>query len=487
MAPRAADWTPLTPDGRDPVPGDPGAVRAEAALLGRVADSIRDQVTAMRKIAAAKQSELKGKYAGTISSTAGTLADQLNQAENRYRTASGELSGWATELESAQTESESLRKQAATQQDQVTANTPGLVSGSHNQHQPPNPAQQQALDQAHGDISKLQGQLQGVLDTLHAAARRRRDAIGEGEHGDGLTDGFWDKFNHYAARWVSDACNALGWIATACAIVALFVPGLNILATIALLATIGSLAGHIVLAVSGSGSWFDVGLDVFALATFGMGKFAGKALEESRGALETVLKDPAIVGKAGEKAAGDVLAENESKLADLQKIVDTSTDPGKIDQARHGIGAIDDLATKANAAEAARISKLLKAGHNFDDIDFSLMGKAKIANTWEQITERFSKPSLQALLHGEQGAAACKTWAESVRAEIAGVSPHVVDDVTKLESSLTKVKVSFLAGATSDTWDKVAGSTAPFFGESGYYNWSRSLTPQNWNVKAGSW
>ncbi|MBS2553403.1 hypothetical protein KGQ19_41770 [Catenulispora sp. NL8] len=144
-------------------------------------------------------------------------------------------------------------------------------------------------------------------------------------------------------------------------------------------------------------------------------------------------------------------------------------------------------AAQARATEAARIGELLKAGHNFDDIDFSLKGWAKAAKTWDQISERFSKPSLQALMHGEQGAGACKQWAESVRSEIAGVCPHVVDDVTKLESSLAKVKVNFLAGATSDTWDKIAGSTAPFFGGSGYYNWSRSLTPQNWNVKAGSW
>lgn len=85
----------------------------------------------------------------------------------------------------------------------------------------------------------------------HWAGKIKR-AIGK----DGLHDKGWDKFKNWVsdhARLLNDLANVLVRVATACAIVALFIPGLNILAMIALGAPLGSLLLHTATAPAGAG------------------------------------------------------------------------------------------------------------------------------------------------------------------------------------------------------------------------------------------
>jgi hypothetical protein len=78
-------------------------------------------------------------------------------------------------------------------------------------------------------------------------------------------------------------------LAIAALVIALFIPGLNvvvagfalasILEAASVIGTVALLAGHTALASTGDGSWLDVGLDVVALATFGAGKAVTKVAE----------------------------------------------------------------------------------------------------------------------------------------------------------------------------------------------------------------
>jgi hypothetical protein len=99
---RPSDWAPLG-CARDPVPGDPDAVSAEAAHLRGVARQITGQVIALRAIgASAGSGSMAGAYGRKLQAAAGDVAGQLTQAAVRYERASAALEQWVPELADAQ-------------------------------------------------------------------------------------------------------------------------------------------------------------------------------------------------------------------------------------------------------------------------------------------------------------------------------------------------------------------------------------------------
>ncbi len=91
---------------------------------------------------------------------------------------------------------------------------------------------------------------------------------------DDLKDSWWERRKHDVAmhkdkiKW---AAEKLSWVATGLAIASMFIPGVNLIVAAALLTAV-ALAAHTTLAATGNGSWADVALDAFALATFGAGR-----------------------------------------------------------------------------------------------------------------------------------------------------------------------------------------------------------------------
>jgi hypothetical protein len=461
---RPADWTDLTGDPADPVPGRPADIRDQATRMGRVADSIRDQVSALNKISGADQTRLKGQYAGKITATAASLADHLGKAEHRYRTASGELTHWADELEAAQKESGDEYTAAETALAQEKANTP-VHPGGGQPVPPATPAQSQGLSDAHAALAKAKSDWSGTRGRYDAAAHRHATAIRAVRTGDGLHDSRWDKFKETISNWsrvISDVCNGLGWLATLCAVVALFVPGLNVLAWIALGATALSLIGHTSLAATGNGSWFDVGLDVFALVTFGAGRLAGRGVKVAREGLEATLNGEGAL-RAGTRAADAVLENSKTDLNAAKAVLDdTGATALAKDAAQVKVNRILQAAEDSKDSEMARIKDLADHGLDFDKIEFK----------W---------PTLKAIAHGDHAAAAQREWAENVAKELKDVDPGVMKDVSQLESKLTQAQRAFQAGAGADGIDKLLGSVAPWHkgispwpGWQGYYNGTRN-------------
>jgi hypothetical protein len=156
-------------------------------------------------------------------------------------------------------------------------------------------------------------------DAADSAAARILAAIAA----DGLQDptGFlhgleaaWDDAagwaSHNWARIVADIANVCGWIATACGLLALvfaFIPGLQPLAAmlegIALTMTEISLVCHVILAATGNGSWLEVGFDVIALVTFGVGRSVLRGVD---GAVEIAdgISDAGIAARASSLSEG---------------------------------------------------------------------------------------------------------------------------------------------------------------------------------------
>jgi hypothetical protein len=168
-------------------------------------------------------------------------------------------------------------------------------------------------DDASGALFRAQSALVDLTERRDAAAAKVAGAI-SGACDDGVANDGWADFLDLVdshADQLKTVCKDLGAVAMAACVIALLVPGLNVLAAgilmgVAVAATSTSLILHSALALSGSGSWVDVGMDAFALATFGAGRFLGPGVKifgkEFGGALE---RASAETKTAGAEARGN--------------------------------------------------------------------------------------------------------------------------------------------------------------------------------------
>jgi len=301
--PAGYQWQPLGWT-EDPVPGEPAQISQEAQHLASVAGQIADQVRALKQIAA-DGTEI-GAHADTIRSNAGSLATELDKLVGRYQQVSSILTSWVSDLEQAQSMSVQALDQAEGPYKQLNQ-TVALPGGTNL-----TPQEQQGIDNYHQAMRQAQGQLDDATALLNRAIALR-DSSGSSHANqinnacnDGMRDHhslwgsvesfFAGQFSFITKNWsqiVGDICTVLEVLATIAAIAAFvlaqFVPGLDIIADATLaaiidgvvlggtIATAVALGGRTLLAVTGHGSWMDVAMDAFALATFGLGRAAGAA------------------------------------------------------------------------------------------------------------------------------------------------------------------------------------------------------------------
>jgi len=330
---RPADWSPLA--GADPVPGDPDEVAALGRRLRGTAAEIEQAAARLRTMCTDEfwDSDAGQAFRQRSNDTAGKLA----QAYTRYEataTALGTDSGDPTPSTAAQpryagalSEAQRLSLQALTSAQDAAATQRQAMSQLHTavatttSGQPPVPG---ALDPSLGlltpdssghlpvrpgeisEITALKGRYNTAADQLaaarallaraeqtrdqaaHHAAALISDVIGR----DGLTDGFWDHITNFIdehAGLLSTISKVAGWVATIAGTLALCVGWIPVvgqalaavLGTIALIASVVLLIADGLLAIGGKGSWLDVGLDVIAVASFGLGRAATGAVKDS--------------------------------------------------------------------------------------------------------------------------------------------------------------------------------------------------------------
>ncbi|ELP64230.1 putative T7SS-secreted protein [Streptomyces turgidiscabies] len=300
--PRADEWV-VIGESSDPIPGDP----EEVARLGRdfrkTAESIKkqaDEIKALSSVAA-----WKSKTADEFRTQAEGAEGKLRKAFKRYDAAAdalgekvldgGSSKEYASELHRAQTLADkALRDAQDADADQKTST--GAIDGLPKDTADDDPDRkklEKRQEAATSAMERAKRDLEAAKDVRDAAVKRAREAIRTAIDNDGLKDGRWDKFKdwvHDNAGWIKQLVDVLGWVATICGTLSLLVGWIPIvgqalaaiLGTIALVATLISLVGHIVLALAGEGSWFDVALDVVGLATFGIGR---SAIAGGRGAV----------------------------------------------------------------------------------------------------------------------------------------------------------------------------------------------------------
>jgi hypothetical protein len=342
---RPTDWWPVSDT--DPVPGDPETLAEFGGKMRNVAAAIEQMANTLPKLATSEEwnSEAGDEFRAKAQSVATTIG-KAHPRFVAVATALGTGttgSGYAGVLQSCQDEadaqiervtgssgSEEVRLRAWNQlldttgglnpeypvpkNGGSTSGAPRMPAGAYPAATPGNVPPD--LPNCAGDdaeVTALKGTYNGALATLQSATVKITQAANEqitaAENAarmiqnvidsDGLNNpSGWDSFLHDVESFYDNHVVGVlkmiseisGWIATACGIIAMVLAcmGLAPLAaafeTLSLLATAVQLVCSLVLACTGHGGWLDVGLDVIALVTMGVGKgLIGTAAEDANG------------------------------------------------------------------------------------------------------------------------------------------------------------------------------------------------------------
>jgi hypothetical protein len=329
---RPADWSPLA--AADPVPGDPEEVAGLGRRFKATAAEIEQASARLRTMCTDEfwESDAGAEFRSRSVDTAGKLA----QAYERYQAAavalgtdSGDSSGstaasprYAGSLQHAQQlslqaltsaqDAAAAQRQALSQlhaaiaDDASQAGVPaglnlslGALSPDESGRLPVRPGESAQITTLKGHYNQAAGQLSSA-QALLARAEQLRDQAAQNASAlisyaighDGLTDGFWDHVTNFIdehAGLLSAISRVAGWVASIAGTLALcvgWIPVIGqalaaVLGTLALIASVVALISDLLLAIGGKGSWFDVALDVIAVASFGLGRAATGAVKDS--------------------------------------------------------------------------------------------------------------------------------------------------------------------------------------------------------------
>ncbi|SFF13420.1 hypothetical protein SAMN05216251_108319 [Actinacidiphila alni] len=291
--PRPRDWHPLAD--ADPTPGDPEAIRAEVAHMKRLAAMLRAEAADLALIGSADG--LKGGYAVKLRDESRELEVHLRETAGRYERVHGHLSGWAAELDDIQSEADRILRGAR-------ADASVSASGSASGDTAPDGAEADPLARHRRSLDKVETHRD--LRAAHYAARIRH------EINDKIKDSWWERRKNEidgVKGAISLVVDVMSWVATGIALVAIVMTPAGWVAGLAIWLAVGVLAGHLLLAAAGDGSWLDIGMDVFGLLTMGAGTIALKNLTAVRTATKL-----AAQGAADERAAVSATRSSRSVL-----------------------------------------------------------------------------------------------------------------------------------------------------------------------------
>ncbi|MET9889283.1 hypothetical protein ABZZ47_03540 [Streptomyces sp. NPDC006465] len=282
---RPKDWSPVELES-DPVSGDPAAVAKLGRRFRAVADAIRKQSGNITALCGVEgwQSDAADEFRKAADGTAG----RLKKVMDRYDTAAdvlGEQSEqpdqkYASVLASSQQSADKARSDAEVdcdEKDRLNRLIDALDEAADDYEE-----KKRELVRKRDDVAdRIQDSIKRVhaaKDARNKAAEKAARALEDLMDHDKLKDSTWENIKG-ALKSVADIA---GWVATICALTSLLVGWIpiigwalaGVLDAIALLATLVSLACHLVLVFSGDASIADLVLDGIALLTLGLGRAA---------------------------------------------------------------------------------------------------------------------------------------------------------------------------------------------------------------------
>ncbi|QWB23808.1 MULTISPECIES: putative T7SS-secreted protein [Streptomyces] len=407
---RPVDWHPLAE--KDPIPGDPEDIRDEVRKMKDLASTLRDQAGILRK--AADGDALQGNYADKIREKSGDLEKRFRETAARYERVVGDLGKWANELEGFQERADGvLRAAKKADEDHAAEVKKKEAEAKKDDKDGGKKASEESDPNSH--LAPYHKQLNQVISDRNSRAQHYAENIDK-DISDIIKDSKWEDFKdwvHEHAEAIKTVVDILSWAATIIGVIALLFTPVGWLATAIMLTTIGLTAlvgvGHTLLALSGDGSWADVAMDVFALATLGFGSIALKGVKSAA----TTLKAASRAGRF-------------QRYSNLRKMLDKNI-------MRYGTDS-------ARGAKAVRAKDALR-----------------------QIGAKETRPGtnrLDRLLSGEEEVASASKFAKSMRAEFGG-NPDVAKAADAMDKAALKFKLNYGAATTVDVGDKL-GEKGPY-------------------------
>lgn len=272
MTIRNLDWSPLDLDS-DPVYADPDVVIAAQKRYSHIATTIDDATAKLKQIVDTNSDSLAGQYVEGLKSEAGTLKDSLSKAAVRYHDVADEIGKYEPDLDRGLTETAGARTDAEEAQTAQTK-AQALPDPQKSSDGTTSPEEQQkgtdknkANTDADAKMSAAKTRLDNALGALNVAGKRFGDAVSARRYTDGLTDSYKDKLDAVMAK-ISQIFAIIGMIL---GVLAILIPGVNVIVIAGVVAGAITLIANIVLYVDGKGSVLDVVLGAVGLGLAGLG------------------------------------------------------------------------------------------------------------------------------------------------------------------------------------------------------------------------
>ena len=270
------DYTPLS-DG-NAFPADPAAIADYGRGVQKTGELIAESVRLLRRCADANNWQTDA--ADAFREKAEDLAKDIDKSRGRYEHVGATLVQVSGTLDRAQVQGAAYAAQARQEEGAAggAEETPGTdPTGASVPLTPEQTAANTKRQAAIDEIARLQRLFDGEVHAASSAADDAARAVRGALH-DGVKDSWWDR----NAGWLKVVTQVLSVIIAIAAIVLLTVATAGtIWIVVSVVAGVTSLAINTALALTGNGSWWAVSFDAVAVASFGAGALATRALAKS--------------------------------------------------------------------------------------------------------------------------------------------------------------------------------------------------------------
>ncbi|MBH0008865.1 DUF2104 family protein [Salinibacterium sp. SWN1162] len=305
---RPSDWAPVGFD-HDPVPGDPTVVSSAATDYSTIATTLENAATNLRGIAGAD--ECVSEAVAAIMEQAEEVAARLDKAQTRYEGVAAALSIYAVPLSEAQTWSVDALDAAVVARSATNASVedaefyearlrePDLSPELESYYERRRTEVYAELQLHDGALEDAIARLQNAIEHRDSAASAASSSIHDVEESSGLNDSFRDntvQFIEENKDTIDLIVNIIGWVATIAMIVAIAIPGLNVIVGTFLLIAAGVQALNAALqGLAGTMSPAESIMNIaFAALTFVgagvVGKLAAKTMTSTQATVGTAYR-----------------------------------------------------------------------------------------------------------------------------------------------------------------------------------------------------
>lgn len=278
-AARQGDW-PLVDHDSDPVPADPSELDKVIDHYKKISEAMTEQAALLKRIGDGDVRLLKGVSADAMRKRARESAGALDKAAGRYADVHSALDGYRPALATARTDTWNALTEAenASRDLRGAEGMPDPVGAPRPQDAPPltdeqkkeSADRQTAIDSAGAGLAGAKQKMAGALEALRAAAETAAAKIRENWKVDGLHTTGWEAFKHRLNKFLKALVEILTYIGLALAVLAILIPGLNVIALMGIGVAVLSVVASTILAAQGEGSWLGVILGVLSLVGIGI-------------------------------------------------------------------------------------------------------------------------------------------------------------------------------------------------------------------------